>query len=470
MQSRPKILIVDDDPLNVKLLAAKLPAKTYDILKAFDGKEALEKVEAESPDLILLDVMMPGIDGYQVTRKLKNNPQTRDIPVVLVTALDGTDDKIKGLEVGADEFLNKPVNSAELTTRVKSFLRLRSYQQQLKSRSQTEQLFTKPEETEAYLQASSEVASILLVEDNDRDIRLIQGYLKNEDYRISLSRNGEDTISRVSGEKFDLILLDILLPGMDGFEICRRLKESPPTSDIQIVVITCLQDLDSKLRGLELGVDDFLVKPINPHELKARLNALLKKKRYLDRLHVNYETALHYAITDRRTGLYNHGYFEHSLETEIKRAMRQKIPVSLMMIDIDNFKDYNDALGHLAGDDILKEIGHLIKRNFREVDIAARYGGEEFAVILPHTFPDGAAVSAERLRKRIAQHPFAPEVSLPSRHLTVSIGFAGFPEDAADAVELVKMADAALYHAKRSGKDRVSSYSQALQASRIKTA
>ncbi len=470
MQGRPKILIVDDDPLNVKLLAAKLPVKQYDILKAYGGEQALEKVAAESPDLILLDIMMPGIDGYQVTRTLKNNPATRDIPVVLVTALDGTDDKIRGLKAGADEFLNKPVNSAELTARVKSFLRLRRYQEQLKARSQTDEVFTTPDEAQNCLQELSGPASILLVEDNDRDVRLLQGYLESEDYRISLGRNGEETLSRVSGEKFDLILLDILLPGMDGFEVCRRLKEKPHTRDIQIVVITCLQDLESKLRGLELGVDDFLVKPINPHELKARLNALLKKKQYLDRLHVNYETALQYAITDRRTGLYNHGYFEHSLETEIKRAMRQSHPVSLMMIDLDNFKDYNDALGHLAGDAILKEIGRLIKNNIREVDLAARYGGEEFAIILPYTPPSGAVVSAERLRQRIARHPFAPEISLPSRHLTVSIGFAGFPDDAAAAIELVKAADTALYHAKRSGRNKVCSHADTLKASRVKLA
>ena len=470
MPHRSKILIVDDDPLNVKLLAAKLPAKEYDILKAYDGTQALAMVESEPPDLILLDIMMPGIDGYEVTRKLKNNPQTRDIPVVLVTALDSTDDKVKGLEVGADEFLNKPVNSAELTTRVKSFLRLRRYQEQLKSRSKTDSLFATPEEAQSCLQASNGPASILLVEDNDRDVRLLQGYLENDKYQVSLSRDGEETLSRVAGERFDVILLDILLPGMDGFEVCRQLKEKVHTRDIQIVVITCLQDLESKLRGLELGVDDFLVKPINPTELKARLKALLKKKRYLDRLHVNYETALHYAITDRRTGLFNHGYFEHSLDTEIKRAVRQGHPLSLLMIDIDDFKNYNDTLGHLAGDAILKEIGQLIGGNTREVDTAARYGGEEFAVLLPYTPPSGAVVSAERLRRRIEDHELAPDISLSSAQLTVSIGIAGFPDDAATAVDLVKLADAALYQAKRSGKNKVCCYGESAQRKRIKKA
>ena len=284
MNNRPKILIVDDDPLNVKLLAAKLPAESYEILTAYDGREALQKVETESPDLVLLDVMMPGIDGYQVTRSLKKDPNTRDIPIVMVTALDSTDDKVKGLEAGADEFLNKPVNSSELKTRVQSFLRLRQYQQQLQAQLSAKASVSEPVDTENGQPSSSDPASILLVEDNDRDVRLLQRYLQSDSYRITVCPDGQQAIALISGGTFDLMLLDILLPDIDGFEICRRMKATPATRDIQIVVITSLPDLESKLRGLELGVDDFLVKPINPLELKARINALLKKKRTLDRL------------------------------------------------------------------------------------------------------------------------------------------------------------------------------------------
>ncbi|MGD2269970.1 MAG: response regulator [Desulfobacterales bacterium] len=455
MTGKPKILIVDDDPLNVKLMAAKLPKDRYETLKAYNGQQALEKVKRAAPDIILLDIMMPGMDGYEVTRKLKNDPDTRDIPVILVTALDGTDDKIKGLEAGADEFLNKPVNTVELSARVRSFLRIKKYQDQLKTRRDSKQLFSTPEEQERYLESTFEKPSVLLVEDDDKDVRLIQGYLNGEGYNLSLVRDGEETLSRVRGDRVDLLLLDILLPGIDGFEVCRRLKDDEPTRDIQIVVITCLQDLESKIKGLELGVDDFLVKPINKYELQTRLKALLKKKKYLDRLHVNYETAIYYAITDRRTGLHNHGYFEHMLETEIKRSLRQKHPVSLLMMDIDDFKQYNDTLGHLAGDEILGELGKLIKRNIREVDLGARYGGEEFAIILPYTDKAGARIVAERIIKMINAHPFRPELRLSSKNLTVSIGIASFSSDANSARDLVQKADKALYAAKEQGKNRV---------------
>lgn len=455
MTPKPKILIVDDDPLNVKLLAAKLPMDQYETFRAYNGEEALEKIAKESPDIVLLDIMMPGMDGYEVTRKLKNNPKTRDIPVILITALDEPEDKVKGLKAGADEFLNKPVHTAELAARIRSFLRLRQYQNQLKTRTESKQLFSTPEEEKKYLQSTFDTPSVLLVEDNDKDIRLIQSYLNGEGYRLSFARDGEETLSRVQGEKVDLLLLDILLPGIDGFEVCRRLKDIEHTRDIQIVVITCLQDLESRIRGLELGVDDFLVKPINKYELRTRLKALLQKKKYLDRLHVNYETAIHFAITDRRTGLYNHGYFEHMLETEIKRSRRHKHPVSLIMMDIDDFKQYNDSLGHLAGDEILKELGKLIKKNIREVDLGARYGGEEFAIILPYTDLEGAKKGAQRIKKIITAHSFRREISIPSKKLTISMGISSYPSDSASAQELVQRADEALYTAKKQGKNRI---------------
>jgi two-component system cell cycle response regulator len=455
MTHKGRILIVDDEPLNVKLLAAKLPADQYETIWAYNGKEALEKVVGQSPDLILLDIMMPGMNGYEVTRRLKNDTKTRDIPVILVTALGGKDNKIMGLEVGADEFLNKPVNTAELVARVKSLLRLKQYQDQLKARTQSQASLMIPTGGDKSVQETAYLPSILLVEDDDKDARLIQRYLHGQPYRVSLLRDGEETISRAQQGEIDIILLDLLLPGMDGFEVCRRLKEREQTRNIQIVVLTSLRDLKSKIKGLELGADDFLVKPINMHELRVRINALIKKKAHLDELHASYDTAVHSAITDKLTGLYNHAYFKHFLEHEVKRSLRQRHPVALIMIDIDDFKYYNDTLGHLAGDEILRELGKLTRENIREVDLGARYGGEEFAVVLPNTDMKGAAEIAERIRQMINRHPFAPETNLPSRKLTVSMGVATFPSGAESSQELIQNADTALYKAKREGKNRV---------------
>ena len=457
MIQKPKILIVDDDPLNVKLLAAMLPVETYESIFAYGGDEALKIVALDKPDLILLDVMMPKTNGLEVTKRLKNDPHTRDIPVILVTAMDGTNNKIMGLEAGADEFLNKPINKAELLARIKSLLRLKQYQDKLKNHADSSNFIVPPADTERLLQGALNLPSILLVEDNEKDSKLIHSYLHGEPYQIKLAKDGHDAISRAQQENIDLILLDILLPGIDGFEVCRLLKEREQTSNIQIVAITSLQDLDSKIKGIELGADDYLVKPINRHELRVRVKALIKKKAYLDSLHVSYEMALNSAITDKLTGLYNHGYFKHFLSFEIKRSLRHQTPVSLLMMDIDGFKLYNDQLGHLAGDQILKEIGQVVKANIRQIDLAARYGGEEFAVIMPNTDPHEALKIAERLRQTIKTHPLPPEISLTAKNLSVSIGVAGYPPYDESVRVLVQQADRALYKAKREGKDRVCS-------------
>jgi two-component system cell cycle response regulator len=460
MSSKHRILIVDDEPLNVKLLAAKLSAENYETIPAYSGEEALGKITPESPDLILLDIMMPNMDGYEVTRRLKNNPNSRNIPVILVTALDGTDNKIKGLEAGADEFLNKPVNTPELLARVKSLLSLKNYQDQLKTPSLTRKFFAAPMSEKRPIQKTIDLPSILLVEDNQKDAKLIQSYLRGEPYQIKLVKNGEETISCVRQEEIDLILLDILLPGMDGFEVCRRLKKEEQTRNIQIVAITSLRDLESKIKGIEHGVDDYLVKPINRHELGVRVKALIKKKAYLDSLHAGYEIAVHSAITDKLTGLYNQAYFNHFLDFEIKRSLRQKSPVTLFMLDVDDFKQYNDSLGHLAGDGILKDLAELIRTNVRDIDLAARYGGEEFAVVLPNTDIKDAVKVAERIRQIIHRHTFPQLKSLPSKKPSISVGVAVYPYDAGSVEGLIQKADSALYKAKKEGKNRVCLYNE----------
>jgi two-component system cell cycle response regulator len=245
--------------------------------------------------------------------------------------------------------------------------------------------------------------------------------------------------------------LDILLPRKNGYEVCKILKGKERTKNIQIIAITSMNDLDSKVKGIESGADDYLGKPVNKHELKSRVKSLLKKKAYLDKLCAKYEMAVQSAITDKLTGLYSRGYFDHFLDLEIKRSYRQKTPVALLMIDIDNFKQINDNFGHLAGDKILKQLGDLIKFNIREIDLAARYGGEEFAVVMSNTDTHRAEKAAERIRQSIQEHGFVDS----DFTVTVSIGIALFPLDAKSMDELIEKADTSLYKAKRDGKNRV---------------
>jgi len=455
---KERVLIVDDKRLNVKLLTVMLSGDKYEIAHAFSGYEALEKVAAKTPDLILLDIMMPGLNGYEVTRKLKQNPKTRNIPIILVTALSGTEDKVKGLEAGADEFLTKPVNKDELRTRVKSLIRLNKCREQLTTRTQSKQLFISPEEQSESQKETPAEHSILLVDDNKKDIKLIQGLLAEEPYHINIARNGEEAISIVRHKEVDLILLDIMMPDLNGFEVCRQLKRMDCAKNVQIIILSCLSDVDSKIRGIELGADDFLVKPVNRKELKARINALLKKKTYVDGLSDRFESVLQDAVTDILTGLYNHSYFKHFLDIDIKRSRKQKQSLALLMIDLDDFKQYNDTWGHLAGDKVLKEFGQLVMANTREVDLAARYGGEEFAVVLPYADRDAVINVAERIRQAAENGPRLSDGSLPTGIVTVSIGIAFYPWDANNIEEMIQKADRAMYRAKSAGKNRVCVY------------
>lgn len=446
-----RVLIVDDEPLNVRLLATILASEGYDIIRSYSGKDAINKAEQELPDLILLDIVMPDLNGYEVTRRLKKMAATCDIPVVLITTYTETEDKVKGLQAGADEFLNRPIDQSELRARIRSLISLKQYREQLQARTRLEHAFTSLPEREI----ADDHGKILLVEDNEIEAKVICNYLETRSYQVEHVKDGISAVRRVSSGDIDIVLLDLLLPKMDGFEVCRRLKREPLTRNIQIIMVTALEDIESKIRGLEQDADDFLVKPVHKEILLTRIEALLKKKRYVDRLNVNYEKALRSAVTDSLTGLYNQMYFKKFLELEMERSRRQKHPLTLMMIDLDDFKVYNDTLGHLTGDQILQEFSQLLRQNIRKIDLAARYGGEEFAIILTYTDVKGAMTIAERLRQTIEAYQFSYKTSYPSKILTISIGLADFHADSLSAQELIERADTALYQAKRAGKNRM---------------
>ena len=282
LNHRKRILIVDDDPRDVKILAARLPQNEYETICAYSGKRALELAQEKAPDLILLDVMMPGINGYEVTKRLKNEPSTRNIPIILLTALNGSEEKTKGLKAGADDFLNKPVHFAELLTRVQSFLRLKEYRE----KSETT---TRPQESsvETTMEArknkkKEDVASILFVAGNENDDGLIQYCQDDRKCKISQVRDGEEAISLISQEEMDLLILNVPLLGKDARGLCRRLKDLEKAKNIQIMVVINQEDFASIVEMMEFGADDFIVKPVDKNEFKTRIEILLKKKKAAD--------------------------------------------------------------------------------------------------------------------------------------------------------------------------------------------
>lgn len=451
-----KILIVDDDPVNVKLIKGILARGGYKLFVAASGEQALEIVKEHQPDLILLDIMMPGIDGYEVTRQVRANPESDQIPIILVTALDSDTDKIKGKDAGAEEFLTKPVNPMEVETRVISMLKLKRYRDQLDIRSQSQgHVVDLSPKDESQDPKENTTGQILVVEDNVKDRKLLLNDLGELAQHVTVAVDGRQALEKLTEDSFDLAIVDVLLPEIDGFQICKHVKTNDEIKDTQMLLVSCLSDTENKIRAVEIGTDDYLIKPYNAQELQVRVRALLKKKQYLDKLKSQYESALNSAMMDGLTRLYNHIYFKRFLTLEILRSQRQGHQTSLLIIDIDDFKQVNDTLGHAAGDAILKAFGDLLKKTIREIDVAARYGGDEFVVVLPY----GDRQALTEVGNRVCQA--TEQMSLPEQfeksipHATVSLGGAVFPDDAKTMDDLIEAADYMLYKAKRSGKNQV---------------
>jgi len=308
---------------------------------------------------------------------------------------------------------------------------------------------------------------ILVVEDESNNRFLLQTYLSADGYTVELARSGEEAIEKVESVNVSVIILDVMLPGMDGFETCRQLKKRKNANFIPIILVTALRGNQERIKGTEAGADDFISKPVNRIELLTRIKSLLRIKRLQETLEAKIkelETVKaklrKLAITDGLTRLFNYRAFRKQLMLEISRSKRFKLPLSLIIMDIDNFKNYNDLFGHPRGDRVLKIFAKLISENIRDLDFLARYGGEEFALILPGTGKKDAGVVAEKIRHLIEDAPFPEENKLPGKCLTVSLGVATFPKDTDNENEFIRFADEALYKAKINGRNKWVSYTK----------
>ena len=303
---------------------------------------------------------------------------------------------------------------------------------------------------------------ILVVDDIPVNIQLLQAFLATQNYKTYIARNGVEALKQAEAIEPDLILLDVMMPKMNGFETCKLLKKSEKARYTPIIMVTALNEIESKIQGIEAGADDFISKPFNKLELLARVKSLLRVKSLHDQLQdkiVQLERAKErlreLAVTDGLTGLKNYRHFKDVLGLEIKRAERHKSPLSLIMFDIDYFKNYNDTHGHLAGDRVLQDIAILVSKNIRKNDLAARYGGEEFALILPNTSIQNARTVAEKIRKLVEEYQFPFQESQPDGNLTISVGVSSYPSSGKSFEELVSCADKRLYLAKARGKNVV---------------
>jgi len=448
-----RVLVVDDILSNVKLLEAKLSAEYFEVVTAFSGLEALAKIEDHEPDIVLLDVMMPGMDGFEVCRRIKHNPKCSHVPVVMVTALDQPSDRVMGLEAGADDFLTKPVDDSALFARVRSLVRLKMMTDELRMRESTGLSMGLVDPADTLVEAEPS-GHILIVDDRPESIAWFKAALepRNTVYAVDTF---EETVIRVRGGDFDLIVVSLGLRGFDGLRLCSQLRSLPEGRNVPILVLVSDGDKRKLNQALEMGVNDYLTRPVDKNELIARVRTQLRKKRYSDRLRHNVQLSLEMAITDQLTGLHNRRYMSRHLDTLIDSAKKSAKPIAFLILDIDYFKAVNDTHGHDMGDEVLSEFANRVSANVRGIDLACRYGGEEFVVVMPDTDMALACSVAERLRRSVESEPFSITRPPGKLKITISIGIAG-SEGATDSAEaLLHRADQALYRAKRDGRNRV---------------
>ncbi|MBT4007495.1 MAG: PleD family two-component system response regulator [Rhodospirillales bacterium] len=449
-----RVLIVDDLATNLKVLEAKLIAEYYTVMMAECGADALACAVSDSPDIILLDVMMPEMDGFETCRRLKANPETAHIPVVMITALSGTDDRVKGIEAGADDFLTKPVNDLTLFARVRSLVRMKRAMDEWRLREETCDRFGMMD-GDGFAIDDASPGNVLVLEPDVYVGERLQDMLSSDGHSVVCKETAADAVESLDGAAFDIILASRHLDEDDGLRFCSHLRTIEKYRTLPILLIIDEEEVSDLVKGFELGVNDYLIRPIDANEVKARVRSQLKQKRYRERLRENYQRSLSMALTDDLTGLYNHRYLCAHLDTALADAVNSGKPLSILMLDIDFFKKVNDTYGHAAGDRVLKEIANCMVLNLREFDTAARLGGEEFVIIMPECSRQVSLKVAERLRSVIEGYPFTGAQEGEHISVTVSIGLSVVEKDSITGEALMARTDQALYAAKRAGRNQV---------------
>lgn len=449
-----RVLVVDDVPANAKLLEARLTAEYFDVVTATSGAEALAICERAQCDIVLLDVMMPEMDGFEVCRRLKAGPKTHHIPVVMVTALDQPSDRVRGLEAGADDFLTKPVSDIALVARVRSLTRLKLVTDELRMRALTSKEIGIQDPLLASLTDAGRNGRILVIDDRRASYERVAKVLAGE-HKVDVEVDPQEALFHAAEGDYDLLIVSLALEHFDALRLCSQVRSLERTRNVPILVVVEVEDNARLLRGLEIGVNDYLVRPIDANELLARVRTQVRKRRYGARLRDNVQMSMELAVTDSLTGLYNRRYMESHVTSLVEQALARGKPLALLVVDIDYFKAVNDVHGHDAGDDVLREFATRLKKSIRGIDLACRYGGEEFVIVMPETDMAVAAIVAERIRRRIAGEPFSIRSGAAALDVTISVGLAALSGVSDTAAAILKRADQALYRAKRDGRNRV---------------
>ena len=453
-----RILIVDDVATNRIVMKAKLSAAYYEVNQAHCGQAALKTARDTLPDLILLDVAMPDMSGAEVCRQLKSDPQTAEIPVILITTQSDNVSRMAGLEAGADDFLTKPVDDVTLLARVRSLLRARDTVRELHHRGKHDATFGLAEAM-APFDSQEKPINTAIVAPKSVDVSLWKTVLEDRlggDVAILHRENALPAFG--GGEKISpdvFIIFADLVHRDEGLRLLSDLQSRPSTRYAAFTVILPQGDRERAAIAFDLGATDILYDPFNPEELAIRIRAQSSRKRQSDQLRESVRAGLELAVTDSLTGLHNRRYALYHLDRML--AQTNTHDVALMMLDIDHFKRINDEYGHWAGDRVLIQVAQRLQNHVRDVDLLARIGGEEFLVALPNTTQTEALECAERLRQAIGEHFFHISDKIPHLQVTLSVGLAVSADEHPfeTAQSLLDRADRALYVAKSEGRDQV---------------
>lgn len=485
-----KILIVDDEAHVHKLLAKFLEKHGYLIESCFEGSKVINAIDDTNPDLLLMDLMMPDLDGISATRRIRNQSLNSYLPIIVVTAKVETKDMVAALEAGADDYITKPFELEEVHARIRNMLRLKKLQDRVMHKTEeldeanhqitrlnhvlvntNKQLQKKVYDFHSLFEISYRVMGQLELRQLVGQALLnLLGVITTQSVILLMANRDDNDVFEVvdaKGFKQEIIdnftifrhdklvhYLEIVKKPFQIEDVSREFEEIIPVLKKLGVQVVSPMFRNEEIFGLlcmgpnikDVGYSD------DNLETLGILTNMLAIALYNAQMYQHIKTL---SYTDGMTGLHNYRFFRLRLKEEIARARRENSLVSLSIIDVDHFKNYNDKLGHPAGDEILRKISTILGKSVRDNDIVARYGGEEFAIILPATDEEGAFSLAERMRQKVEENYFNKEEIQPEGKITISIGLATFPNDAVIVEDLIVSADRALYHAKYTGRNKV---------------
>jgi two-component system cell cycle response regulator len=452
-----RILIVDNVPTNRILLKVKLSGAFYEVLQATSGAEAIKQASHDQPDIIILDISLGDMSAQTACAKLKSDPSTRHIPVLIATPQGDSEAKISALKAGADEFLSKPIDELTLIARVRALMRARATADELRRRDTTARILG-IENTPTHCDKPGKIA---LIGRNAEDAMTWRAGLRGLiEHKIEILPAARVLEFIATGDTADIYLISCdIHTSTDGLRLISDIRARPKTRRAGIILVHGPKDRKEAIMALDLGANDIITRGADPEEMALRLRSQLRRKQEADALRASVERGLQMAMIDPLTGLYNRRYAIPHLSQIAEQSAKSEQSFALMALDLDHFKSINDTYGHDAGDKVLIEVASRLRDNMRGMDLIARVGGEEFLICMPATSLMQAREAAERIREVIVQTPIPIDAKGGRLTASISIGLAmggGVKMSGAPSIEgLLKTADQALYNAKSEGRNQV---------------